>query len=439
MGHTLSLTDGTNTISLVASGVMLRHYVPLSPAIQHGGLIESVTEPVEVLISGASAAAVGAKAQAIEQMFLRARNRYWTGNGPRVFVQFQYSTEGAAYRSELINGSLELEKDALTAFPQFKVGARLLLTRQGFWEGPRTAIPLSNRNGANNTTGLTVYNKGTGQDNWGEIAASAVGGALPAPVELWLTNNTGGTRYYRNFRIANNTYNTLLNHILEGETSNPSVTVVSSSSASGGAYGAFTNISGTFQLEAGNSVTSKIAGRRVHILAKFAALPLINVWARVTVLDFAGVSPLYNGPEVRLDPPTATKFYHLGTIPLPPTAYDTSGPTLKIRIDVTCESSSTVGLDFIQLTPADDLCYRQLIQSGYGAPSGSVLVDNGIEGLVYLAVSGVNYPLYTARTQPLHVFPGVDQRIYVLHDGDNASVDWTLALRAWYRPRRITL
>jgi len=439
VGHALSLTDGTRTVSLVGAGVMLRHYVPQTPSIEPAGLIGQVSEPVEVMLHGASAAAVQSTVAAVERLFLAARSRYWTGHGPRVFVQLALAGEGVTYRSPLVNGSLELEKDALTAFGQCKVNARLILTREGYWEGPRTALPLSNRNGSGNTTGLTLYNRGTGQDNWADIQAGAVGGSLPAPLELWLTNNSGATRHYANFRIANNAYDPALPHILEGESANPAVTVVGDGGSSGGAYGAFTGVSGSFQLEAGPGVTGKIAGRRVHLLARFAALPLTGVWAQATVLDFAGVTPLYTAPEVLLTPAAGSRIHHLGTVPLPPTAYDTSGPTLKLRVNVTCAAAGTVGLDFVQLTPADDLCYRHIIQQGYGAPNGSTLVDDGIEGLVYLQVGGTNYPLYTARTQPVHAFPGVSNRIYVLHDGEGMGVNWTLSLRAWCRPRRLTL
>lgn len=439
MGHVLSLTDGTTTISLVASGVMLRYYVPATPEIQPDGLISQVTDAVEILVYGTTVALMQAKVQSIEAMLRRARARYWTGVGPRVFLQLALSVDGVAYRSEVANGSLELERDALTAFGQAKVNCRLLVTREGFWEGSRTAIPLSNRNGSNNTAGLTVYNKGTAQDNWADIAAASVVGALPAPLELRMTNNTGGSRAYRNFHIANNTFGTGLAHIIEGETANPALTVVNDSGSSGGQYAAFTGVSATIQLEADSARTALLAGRRVHVLARFAALPTnVDVWAQTLVMDFAGVTPLFTAPEVLLRP-TNSVIHNLGTVPLPPTAYDTSGPTLKLRVNILCASSATVGLDFVQLTPADDLCYRHLIQGGYSAPASSAVVDDGIEGLSHLQIGSVNYPLYSARTQPAHVFPGVDQRIYILHDGDSMSINWTLSVRAWYRPRRITL
>lgn len=439
MGHTLSMTDGTTTISLVASGVMLRHFVPGAPEIQPGGQVGPVAETIEVMVYGASAAAVQDKIQAIEQMLGAARARFWTGNGPRVFLQLTLSTEGVAYRSEIINGLLELEKDALTAFGQAKVPCRVLLTRVGFWEGPRTAIPISNRNGTNVTGGLTIYNRGNGQDNWFGVAAAVVGGSLPAPLELRMTNNTGGSRAYRNFRVANNMFGVSLAHIVEAETASPALAVVSDAGSSGGQYASFTATGGSVQVEIDNARTSLLAGRRVHVLARFAALPLtVDVWARVQVFDFAGIAPLYTGPEVLLKP-AATFIHNLGAVPLPPTNYDTSGPTLKLRVTLTCASSTTVGLDYLQLTPADDLCYRHLIQQGYSAPNGATVVDDGVEGLSYLQISGVNYPLYAARTKPVHVFPDLAQRVYVLHDGDGMSINWTLSVQALYRPRRITL
>ena len=133
--------------------------------------------------------------------------------------------------------------------------------------------------------------------------------------------------------------------------------------------------------------TSLIAGRRMHIIARMAAMPSIgvtDVYAQVLVMDSAGIVPLYTAPEVLVTAP-AGQLQTLGTVPIPPTAYDTSGPTVKLRCNILCSASATVGIDFVQLTPADDLCYRHLIQRGYSAPNNSIVVDDGIEGLAYLA------------------------------------------------------
>ena len=136
---------------------MLRHYTPRTPEIQADGLIGEVTEPIDLLIYGNSASDVQSKAQAIDAMMRRARARYWSGVGPRVFLQLQLSGDSATYRSEVANGGLELEKGALTAFTQYKVTCTLIVTRAGFWEGARTQIPLTNGSDTNNTSGLTIY------------------------------------------------------------------------------------------------------------------------------------------------------------------------------------------------------------------------------------------------------------------------------------------
>lgn len=439
MGHVLSLTDGTTTISLTSSGVMLRHYALRTPDIDPTGLIGSVGEVIEILIEGANESAVTSKVRAIDDMLGRARARYWTGSGPRVFLQRALTGAGTTYRSELINGSLDPDDDALQIYTQYKIGYRLVLTRVGYWEGPRAQIALSNTHGTSNTSGLTVYAKGNGASNYTDIAAASVTGSLPAPLELQMTNTSGGTREYRNFRIANNTFDTSLSHIIEAETV-PAVADFADSGSSGGTYAGFTGLGVSYDFTIDNSRSAKIAGRRVHILARFAVLPITgspSVWAQCMVMDSVGITPLYTAPEVKL---TADDFIQtLGTVPLPPTNYDTSGPTLVLRVNIVCASSTTVGLDYIQLTPADDLCYRHLIQRGYGVANGATIVDNGIEGLAYLSVSNINYPLYTARTQPVHVFPNRNQRLYFLHDGENSSINWTLSVKAYYRPRVLSL
>lgn len=440
MGHTLSLTDGSTTISLYSSGVQLVHYTPRVAEIQPDGVIGEVTEPIDVLIYGSTGSEVSSKVQALDDMFRRARARYWSGVGPRVFLQLALHSEGITYRAEVANGSVEPEKGALTAYTQGKARCTLLVTRMGFWEGSRVQIPISNTTGSNNISGLTIKVRDDSGDNWFGIDGDDVEGSLPAPLELRLTNNSGASRAYRNFRIANNTFGTGLTHIIEGESA-AAISTSSSSSYSGGSYGYFTGLSGTFEWTLGSGYTSLIAGRRMHILARIAAMPVIgsnNVYTQCLVMDSAGVTPLYTAPEVLVTSP-AGYFQMLGTVPLPPTAYDTSGPTVKLRCNFYCTTSGTVGIDYIQLTPAEDKSYRHLIQRGYSAPNNSIIVDDGIEGLAYLSVSNVNHPLYTARTQPVHVFPNTDQRIYVLHDGESASIDWSLSVKAYYRPRKITL
>ncbi|HRA67181.1 MAG TPA: hypothetical protein PL187_14230, partial [Caldilinea sp.] len=151
MPHTLSLTDGTTTVSLTTSGIALTNYTPNTP--KNGA---AITEPIRVLFYGDTTADMQGKINAIERLFSIAERRLMSGAGARVFLQFQPIGDATNWRSEVLSGTVMLDSDALTVFGQAKLQAEIVLVRAPFWEGARTQIPLTNPNGSNNTAGLTI-------------------------------------------------------------------------------------------------------------------------------------------------------------------------------------------------------------------------------------------------------------------------------------------
>jgi hypothetical protein len=91
------------------------------------------------------------------------------------------------------------------------------------------------------------------------------------------------------------------------------------------------------------------------------------------------------------------------------------------------------------MTPADN--YRPVKIVPIGILSGDVLVDDGIDGASYATASGYRGPFLRTFTDPLVVWPGKVQRIYVLTDCDTMDYSITdkLLVRMWYRPRRLTI
>ena len=98
-------------------------------------------------------------------------------------------------------------------------------------------------------------------------------------------------------------------------------------------------------------------------------------------------------------------------------------------------TSSTLGIDFIQLTPLDG--YGHIRQRGNYLPPGGVITIDGIEGIVY----GGGAPIYTPIRQQLLLQPNLLQRLYFLHDeGTGAPVITnTFTVRVYYRKRRQSL
>lgn len=441
MPHVLNLTDGITTLPLTTGSCILGHYVPQAPK----DAAVAVTEPVELTFTAPTTQQMQSAVNEIERMFEMARRRNEMGVGRRIFVQFQPTGDATLWRSELLDGRSELGASSMSVWSQAKAEARLYLTRAPFWEGARTQIPLTNGNGTLNTSGLTIWNhddSGAGNDNWFDIAGGAVAGVLPTPLELQLTNITGSNQDYRNFIVANNTFDTTLVHILEGEARQAGYgTVVSASGNSNGQYLSLSSGTGfigcVWTLAA--ATLQKTAGRQMHLLAAFQYFDDENIIrVRPEIRDQYGLVTLARGADVVLGDNFAIQ--DLGVLPLPPGGYGTGWANQTLVLNFYFAGTQTINLDFLQLTPADPLCYRQIGQRGMTVLNNSTVVDDGIEGLTYLSEAGVNHPIYAPKGAPVHVFPGASsQRIYILHDGYGRSVDWKLSVKGFYRPRRLTV
>lgn len=444
MTNAVSLTDGTTTISLSSSSCFITSYNPTGPKWENGDP-QLVTESVDFVIKDSSTAAVRTKLRAIENLLYQVQNRAVTRTGRRVYLLFQATDDAEAWRSEILNYSIVTGEDTAFSFSQFLLEMRLVVTRLPYWEGARTQIPLSNGNGTNNTAGLTLYNHNdgtTGHDNYLDIASSVVQGTLPAPIEIRLTNTTGGSRWFYNWYIGNSLFGTSFNHIVEGETAVPGYgTVAASASLSNGNYCTLTG-SGwlVFRWEIPAAQLDMIAGRYVRILVAFSSLSSSDRNAQVSLLDWSGLGTQAKAPAVTLKGGD-TVLQDAGVIALPATPFGSNWSTHLLQLKVKTPSSETVSVDFLQITPAENTLYRRLQQRGYSMAVNEAVVDDGIEGLTYYdsLSDGKRYPIYVPFLQPVHVWPDVAQRLLVLFDGGSRSVDWTATAKVWYRPRRTLL
>lgn len=444
MPHLLNITDGTTTLPLSATSALLKYFVPRTPELDDAGQYEPVVESIDLLLYAASTTALQTAHNNLERMLLAARRRAAVGAGPRIFLQYQPMNDATLWRSEVFDGDIRLGKGAMTAFGQAKLPIQLVVSHAPYWEGARTAIPLANGNGSNNTAGLTVYahdDSTAGHDNFTDIAGSAVSGVLPSPLEIQMRNTTGAARGYSNFYIANNVFGTSIAHILEAENRTGGYgTVSADAESSNGQKLILTGTAPVCTWDIPAATLQAAAGRYMRILARFpfySETP--RIYVRAAIRDYYGLVTLAEQPIETLLATNDSLIADLGLLPLPPGGYSTSWAKHVLYLSFRASSSATIHLDFLQLTPADEYCYRHIEQRGMTVAANDWLVDDGIEGLQYLIEGGANHPIYTEHTPPLHVFPGINQRLYFLHDGISPSANWTLSVKAFYRPRRLTI
>lgn len=450
MAHAITLTDGTTTVNLYDLSntfVKAEGWELATPGVGKDAEPE-IADSLELLIQASSAANLQTAVRNIEGLLVSADRRARTGLGARVFVTVQFDGEASAWRSEIIAGKLELPQ-APDQWGALKVEGVLGITRRNYWEGPRTQIALTNANGTNNTAGLTIYNhddSDSGNDNYLQIAAASVTGVLPAPVEIELKHTSGSSVNFSNIYLANNVFADPANftHILEGESRESGYgTITANANSSGGNYNAITFTAasyGTMLFSLSASLLQKMAGRWFRLLARFHNLSGDAV-VQARIMDSTGTRILWAGPEVQPNPSANYNLYDLGALPFPPGGYSTSWGALKLSLKFSTgvAGTSAAELDFVQFTPTD--AFRHLRLFTYPVANNDLVVDDGIENVAYLSVSSSVVPLVAPRGEPLMVYPGILQRVYVLADEqDNAMVvARTWAVRMWYRPRRLTL
>jgi hypothetical protein len=438
MAVLLRLNQGGTTYSLVSGDVMVTEgYTPRVGAVGDPTVVDSIP----LLLFGATAAAVQAVAWAIERHLVAARKRQADQAGTRVYLEMWLDADSEYWRSEILDGRLTFAEGALDTQSTRKVEAVLLLERVNFWESGEGELAISNKISSAATGGRTIGNHTDGDaaassGNWGQVAAGQVGGSLPTPALITLANATASSQDYRNIYFGLNAYSDPVNfaHMIEGEAAAPSYgTSVSLSSCSGGAYLSKTVTGSSFIQWTLPAATMQAAqGRFFRLLARLASISG-SCYLRPVVRDSTGLVDLFVGDERLVSSEVA--LVDLGALPLPPSVGAVSWGDLTLLLMVRSVAGVTLGLDFVQLTPADS--FAQVRQRGLSIPAGGVITLDGIEGAVY----GGGSPIYTPIQMPLWLQPNLLQRIYVLHDeGTGAPVITnTFTVRVYYRKRRLTL
>ena len=448
MAHALALNFGATTISLSTSNNLLMDYVPRTP----GATDLTVTESATVHITAASKTALQTALRAIEDFFVVCRRRQISGTGNRGYVQYSVDGDGTTWRSEVLDGRLVLDDDAMRHWGN--VGAEVLLTwtRRFFWEYDLTAIGLKRTGVSKTTSGVTVYNHhdSTTHETFVDLEGADIVGSLPSPLKISL-KATAALGTYR-FYLSANTFYTPASWqaVYEGESqtstelTHPAATV--NANSSGGYYQRCswtTSVSHTdnaFIWAISATQLGYAAGGWFRVLMRLASDPPANCYVKVKV-KFDSTTPLttlWEGPEILLR--SSQELQDLGAVQLPP-GYVTGSPTaLALVLSIRYTGTSQLDVDYIQLVGPDGV--HRFDQQGYLLSINDFVVDDGPNESVYIQTSG-GYTQHIVRDYPppLMVWPGRDTRIRLMFDDTdgNSVIGNNFIVYAWYRPRRVTV
>lgn len=434
--NNLRISDGTTTVNLNdKSNGITTNYVPRVTDDGNGG----INETAEIALIG-NVSTVRTALQNLNKLFRQAEVFQKREVGTRVFLEIQLQSGDDYWRSELLEAapipmSETLDLGLITGAMKLRLSWR----RRAYWEGPEVVLPLTNGNGTNVTTGITVHPiNDASHSNYVAISGTNVTGDLPAPIKLILKNTYNNTNRMGDTWMALNVRSnpSSLVHVLEGENATYGATpgTPNADSYSNANYGTITIPVSEAQAcywDLDNTFLQNCAGNDFMVLAKTVQSPAVDTWMRLR-LNMLGLTTLANGSLVKLN--NYMVYHELGVLRLPPYLVGSSNlGTIRLELRAKATTSYGMNLDFLQLMPLDS--YRKIAHIGYDIGYGAKLVDNQIDNLLYADWSGDAFGYEVAYGEKIKLEPGKNQRIYFFYEGSHYGLRTAQATIS-YRPRR---
>lgn len=441
---TFSITDGTTTITLNSGSYYTIFYSsskievtdPMS-AWDTGVL----TESLDLMILGGNESQVKAAIRAIEAL-VSSVFAYHNGGIP-VYIQIQYETDAAVWRSKLYNASLTTPNIADEIWKK-QVAANFTFVRDAAWEGAEAEIPISAVGQAAATGGRTVTFNTT--NNYISIAANVIDGVLPAFTRLTFQNTSGGTRYYTKFYVGNNCYASpaTFGYAIQGE----NFSSYGNSTAHGSAVGGLVSrialpatpgasVNAAYVLP-GSTMLNLARSRRFNLLVKTPDAAA-DVKARLLLSyssTFIDAYTIWKSSDLLLK---NGFYFDLGSIPLPPSinmAY--SFKSLYLGMKLWKAAGGNFDIDYLFFMGTDSMMLAET--PGQAIANNDYVEFDSISGANTLLESGERSNFVFLSTGGFRVFPSLEQRIhFFVDDGVGASITHTASIRLYYRPRRLTI
>jgi len=448
MAHVFTITDGTTTITLSqANGCIVTSFDMSAADVAFNEINKTeineierlnVVSTLDLVFTASTIAGIQTLVKNLEKLLDKSLLRQNRKNYARVYLNVTVDGD-VAWRSEILYFRLVPKTDLFDGLTAKKTEYTLFITRRFYFEGPEKELELSNSLTSATTGGIEIFNhQDSGEDNYVAIAAAQVGGVLPTPVKLTLTNINGSSVGFRNFYLATNAFSDPdnFNHIIEGESRESGYgTITTSATSSNGNYNTYSFTgSGYIVFPLSDTLLEKTQGRWFRLLMRCVSWSGTNVFVQPELRDATGLVTLWSGDEKKLPSSSVTNLQDLGSIPLPSGPLNPEGTDMTLVLKVRCTGSGQLNIDYIQLTPLDS--YQYVIQRGLNIPNDGVVTFDGISSVIH----SNGQPIYSHRVGPLYVFPGVKQRIYILYDSTSGSVIAnTVEIRVYIRERRLTI
>lgn len=463
----LRLTNGTVTVTLHDPSVGLyaqRAYVPHAPELgvtettdmlMDGGEIpvtayKNVTETASIFLSG-GLAAIRTTIQQMNALFESARTWQRRRMGSRLWVEFRADDAETWYRSEILNGRVEMDDSSMGGpwVPSGRVIVDITWTRRYFWEGAESFLTLTNAHGTGTT--VTVYNSNDANYDHFVAVSSVITGDIPAPCRIEYTNTYNvaarmtdvyiGHQAYRNVSGDDLVFKANAADFFTPFSQDTSLLLSDYTAGSGRewswAYSGEIDL-GYWSLP--SAILTAAQGGYFRVLLRTGVN--VGTFALRMTIKISNLSVLWSSGWVNKD---SSRIQSLISLPLPPfragmTVAQTSLLTLGIQARSSSATSKTFRFDSLYLMPTES--YRSLLAQGYGAAFGVRVMDDQMANSLYSdGWAGGAMGNYTDSGSQIMLVPGQTNRLYFVA-GNTANTGEpirTSSVRVAFRPRRLTL
>lgn len=347
--------------------------------------------------------------------------------------------------ARLLHGRVEVLDGGIADRARSYQGLRLRLVRADWLEQEYSPIKLNNANGANNITGILLYNHndaGSGHVNFCDVKAEDISGSQPVPVRLTLETGSQPVRRLGKIVVSGgiNLWSAGggFNHTLEGEDASAGVGCSASInvpdvSSSAGSYQSFqwqaADESPVLRWQITSDQLTWLTGRGLRGVARFHNLPPSGTRWRWKILQPDGSAVLDQSAQTLLDDASQLQilpafFPPVQSVPAPYQPF-----TLEAWLECGDSGVKQIDLDFIHLLPLENYCAFQPL-GGIEQEHNLVMNWNNNELYTQDAVSGEKSVTHIASGAPLMLQPGCNHRIYVLYESDAGfMINDTIELR----------
>lgn len=403
----------------------------------------------------------------INTVLRNARQRYIRGHGNRVELRYQWDGTSNITYFEIYDGELTPPEDILSVgkihqsdlVGIYDAKLRLVISPYGYKISPRSgspiALPISNGNGSNVTSGLDVYNPWDSNPNdYFEIAGSDVPGDGPGILKTEFVINkeaSSGVTLVRTYlgHTLKNTAGVQTSYELEDADSLQNCTIESSTGASGGQYiqhqEGITGSGGTNNMASFSIDPDSVSGTFRVLLWAFGPY----AYASSHLLMSVRVEPYQT--EFKKPSEGSIVITDLGEVTIPYGNLDGLPGLNNVNLVVRSKNEdgeviNGADFDMITLLPVDQGFRVIPIRAQSGVtfdPNGfgHLFVDDGWEDRVYYDNgSGKSSHAYGLLPN-LRLEPGEDQRIYLtgVTNHPNGQDDLYYTVKAWVVPTYETM